>query len=42
MERDNETLDVIELGVASVETQGGPGPAFEIGGLEKPVGISDD
>lgn len=42
MERDNDTIDLVELGTASVETQGVDGPltdaqiGFNLGG------ISDD
>ncbi|TCP65469.1 benenodin family lasso peptide [Sphingomonas sp. PP-CE-1G-424] len=37
-----EQHDVIELGVASVETQGDGTAQVEIGGLQPRMGLSDD
>lgn len=45
MERiiDHNEDDLIDLGAASVETQGDPGDYSEtIGRLDKPVGLSND
>lgn len=44
MERDQERFDddLIDLGAASVETQGNNGPPVEVGGLFIVAGISDD
>jgi len=42
MEREEDTLDVIELGVASLETRGDEGPPFEGGGRLPITGLSDD
>ncbi|WP_197421831.1 MULTISPECIES: benenodin family lasso peptide [unclassified Sphingomonas] len=38
----NETVDLIDLGVASAETQGGDKGQFDLAGLVIPPGISDD
>ncbi len=42
MNIDQDTLDVVELGVASEETQGSIIGGAEAGGLHKGVGLSDD
>jgi hypothetical protein len=43
MERkDDVQLELVELGTASTETQGIPGPAFEVTGPDKQLGISHD
>lgn len=39
MKRSNE---VVELGIASRETQGAPGGIFELSGHDRQVGISDE
>lgn len=38
----NETVDLIDLGVASVETQGAEKGQFDLAGLVIPEGISED
>jgi hypothetical protein len=40
--RNNASEDVIELGVASVETQGGGVPAIELLGEQPGAGISEE
>ncbi len=40
MTKDQE-LDVVELGVASIETQGIQGVGDELGGKQRDFGISD-
>ena len=44
MERENtnDTIDLIDLGVASVETQGPGGSKFDGIDLQVPLGLSDD
>ncbi|MCW3847920.1 benenodin family lasso peptide [Sphingomonas sp. LB-2] len=38
----NETIDLIDLGVASVETQGAQQGKFDVVGLIPQTGLSDD
>jgi hypothetical protein len=42
MERQNETADVVDLGAASIETQGAVGPNIELSSIGRFNGISDD
>lgn len=42
MEREDNSIDLIDLGVASVETQGGGEVAFDIVDRQPKLGLSDD
>lgn len=37
-----DTLELIDLGVASEETQGGIKGEYDVVGLHQPTGLSDD
>lgn len=42
MEREDNSIDLIDLGAASVETQGPGGTEFDGIDLQVPAGLSDD
>lgn len=42
MEREHEQSELIDLGTASVETQGPLAEKIEFGVIGRPLGISDD